>query len=93
MADDFAAGGVGLEDLIEEAKEGAAHAKDSLAAVGAIVGLAEQARGQEGSQELLQMTETLLAQALDARAHGGEARPEGGKEGGVHWHSITTVSS
>ena len=32
LADDFAAGGFGFEDLVEEAKEGAAHAEDALAA-------------------------------------------------------------
>ena len=39
LANNLAAGAVGLEHLVEEAKESAAHAKDALAAVGPFVGL------------------------------------------------------
>src|SRR5208282_95967 len=43
LADDFTAGGIRLEHLAQEAKEGAAHAIDALAAVAALVGLGKQA--------------------------------------------------
>jgi len=45
LAYDFAAGAVGFENLIEEAKEGAAQAIDAIAAVGAFLALGKEARG------------------------------------------------
>ncbi len=44
LADDFAAGTVGIEDLIEEGKESTAHAIDAIAAVRALVVLGKKAR-------------------------------------------------
>jgi len=44
LADDFAAGAVGLEDLIEEGKESTAHAIDTIPAVRALVVLGKKAR-------------------------------------------------
>jgi len=80
LADDFATGGVGFERLVEKSKEGAPHAKDALAAVGALVLLGEQARRQERSQQQFQMAETLLAEALNPAAQGGQAGTEGRKK-------------
>jgi hypothetical protein len=83
-ADDFAAGGFGLEHLVEEAKEGAAHAEDPVAAVGALVGLGEQARGEEGSQEQFQVAEALWAEWAEPAAQGGQPGSESGKERRMH---------
>ena len=84
LTDDFAAGARGIEDLIEKTKESAAQTKDALAAVGALIGLGEQPRGQEGSQQQFQMAEALLAEALDPGAERGQAGAEGGKERRMH---------
>jgi hypothetical protein len=84
LADDFAAGGIGLEHLAEEAKEGAAHAIDALTAVAALVGLGKQARRQERLEQQLQVAKTLLAQVLDPATQGRQAGTEGRKEGRVH---------
>jgi hypothetical protein len=79
LADDLAAGALGIEDLKEEAEKGAAEGIDALTAVGAFVRLGEQTRGQERSEERFQMEEVLLAQAMDAFAQGGEASAKGWK--------------
>ena len=84
LADDFPAGGVGFEHLVEEAEEGAAHGVDPLAAIGALVGLREQAWGQQGSQEQLQVAEALLAEGLDPAAQGGQAGAPVGEERRMH---------
>jgi len=72
LADDLAAGAIGIEDLIEKAKEGAPEAIDAVPAVGAFVGLGQQSRGQEGAQESFQMEQALLAQAVDAPAQSSQ---------------------
>ncbi len=65
LADDLAAGALGIEDLIEKAEESAAEGIDALTAVEAFVGLGEQVRGQERGEELFQVQEILLAQGVD----------------------------
>jgi hypothetical protein len=45
LADDLAARAVGVEHLIEEAEEGAPDGENPLPAVGALIGLGEQAWG------------------------------------------------
>src|SRR5262249_31381176 len=44
LADDFAAGAVGIEDLVEEGKESTAHTIDAIPAVRALVVLGKKAR-------------------------------------------------
>ncbi len=84
LADDLAARAIGIEDLIEKAKEGAPQAIDPIAAVGPFVGLGQQPRGQERAEELIKMDEALLAEGWDARAQGGQALTQLRKEGSVH---------
>jgi hypothetical protein len=84
LADNLAAGAVGIEDLIEKAKEGAAQGIDALTAVGTFLGLGEQVRGQERGEEFFQVQETLLAQGVDPFAQGGEAGAEGWEERSFH---------
>jgi hypothetical protein len=74
LANDLAAGALGVEHLIEKAKEGAAHTKDPFAAVGSLLGLGKQTWGQEGSYEAFQVAETLLTELLRAPAERGQAR-------------------
>jgi len=45
LTDDFAAGAVRIEDLIEKGEEGAAQAIDAIAAIGPFLGLGKKARG------------------------------------------------
>jgi hypothetical protein len=68
LANDSTARAFGVEDLVKEAKEGAAHAKDALSAIGTLIGLGKQAWRQEGSQQQLQVAETLLAEVLHPAA-------------------------
>ena len=68
LTDDLATGAVGIKDLIKEAKESATQAIDAVAAVGAVIGLREQARREQRAEEEFQMTEALLAQLLNALA-------------------------
>ncbi len=84
LADDWAAGAMGIEDLIEEAKEGASDAIDSIAAVGAFLSLGEQACRQERREEFFQVQQVLLAEEPDPLAQGGEAGAKGGEERGFH---------
>ncbi len=84
LADDFATGGIGLEHLVEEAKEGAAHVIDAVAAVEPLLGLGEQTCGQERSQQEFQVAEAVLAQVLDAPAQGGQASAPGGEKRRMH---------
>jgi len=74
LAHDLAAGAIGIEDLIEKAKEGASEAIDPITAVGAFVSLGQQPRGQEGAEESFQMEKAMLAQAVDAPAQSSQAR-------------------
>ena len=53
LPDDLAAGAIGIEDLIEEPKEGAPEGEDSLPAVKPLVGLGQQGWRQEAAQELV----------------------------------------
>ena len=71
LTDDLATGTVGIKDLIKEAKEGATQAIDAVAAVGALIGLREQARREQRAEQQFQMTEALLTQLLNAAAQGG----------------------
>jgi len=84
LANNFAARAVGVEDLIEKAKEGAPDAIDPIAAVGTLIGLGKQARGQEGSQKQFQVAEALLAQMMDPAAQWGQAGTKGGEDGSMH---------
>ena len=91
LTDEFAAGATGIEHLIEEAKEGPPQAINALAAVGALVGWRQEARGQERTDQQFELGQTVLPEALDTAAQGGEALAPLGKEGGFHLHSNTTV--
>lgn len=84
LADDFTAGASGFEHLVEKAKEGAAHRIDPIAAVGSLVRLSQQRRGQERAKELLEVREAVLAEVADAPAESGQAGAEGGEEGRMH---------
>jgi hypothetical protein len=84
LADDLAAGAIGIEDLIEEAKKGASDVIDSITAVGAFVGLGQKARGQEWTEELIEVEEALLAQDLNAVAQGSQALTQLREVGCVH---------
>jgi hypothetical protein len=91
LTDDLATGTVGIKDLIKEAKEGATQAIDAVAAVGALIGLREQARREQRAEQQFQMTEALLAPVLNAAAQGGQKRTESWEVRSMHIHSITTV--
>ena len=91
LADDFTAGAVRIEDLIEKGEEGAAQALDAIAAVGAFLGLGKKARRQPGANELFQVGQALLAEVLDPFAQGGQAGAKRGEERSMHMHSINTV--
>jgi chloramphenicol 3-O-phosphotransferase len=92
LANNLAAGAVGFEYLIEEAKEGAPHAIDALAAVGAFVGLGEQARRQQWVEQLFEVGEALLAEVSDPMPQVGQPGAERGKERCVHRGGIYTAS-
>jgi len=72
---------MGIEHLVEKTKESAADVVDPIAAVAAFFGLREQARRQERSEELIQVQEALLAEALDAAAQGASRARKAGKKG------------
>jgi len=80
----FPARTIGLQHLVEEAKEGAAHGVNLLAAVGALVTLGQAPRGQERGKEQVQVREALLAQGVDAFTQGGEPGPELREKGRGH---------
>jgi hypothetical protein len=84
LADRFAAGRARIEGLVEKGPEGATEGEDAVAAVGAVVGLGQQAGRDEAAEEQLQVEEALLAELLDAGAQGGQACAELRKEGCVH---------
>jgi hypothetical protein len=71
---------LGFEYLIEEAKEGAPHAIDALAAVGAFIGLGEQARRQQWVEQPFEVGEALLAEVSDLMPQVGQPGAERGKE-------------
>ena len=84
LANDLAAGAVGIEDLPEKAPEGAAQRIDALAAVVTLLGLGQQPGRQQGSEELFQVEEVLAAQAVDPLAQGGQAGAPSGEKRRVH---------
>ena len=84
LADDFPAGTIRIEDLIEKAKESAADRIDAIPAADALVSLGEQLRGEQGSKEGIQVGETLLTEGLDAATQGSQALSELGKERCLH---------
>src|SRR5215468_10696925 len=90
LANHFAAGGIGLEDLIKETKEGPAHAENALPAVGPLIGLRQQAGGQEGIEQQLQVTEALLAKWLKAAAQRSQAGTPNGEKRRMQVTSIYT---
>jgi hypothetical protein len=75
---------LGIEHLIQEAKERAAHRVKAFAAVGSFVGLGQKSRRQERVQQPIQLHEALLAEVVDAPAEVGEAGAPSGEEGRVH---------
>src|SRR5438045_7846011 len=84
LSHDLAAGALGIKHLIEEAKEGAAHAKDTLAAVGSFLGLGQQAGRQQRPDQQFQVAKALLTEVLDPVAQGGQPGTKGGEERSVH---------
>jgi hypothetical protein len=87
---DLAAGATGVEDLVEEPKESASDAKDSFPAVGSLIGLRQQSRGQEALKEPIQVQEVLLTEWGDPLAQGSQAVTPEWEEGCVHVDSIHT---
>jgi hypothetical protein len=84
LTNDFAAGAIGIEHLIEKAKEGAPEAIDAIPTVAAFLGLGQQVQWQQGAKEQFQVGQALLTKVLDASAQGGQASSPGGEERGVH---------
>jgi hypothetical protein len=85
LADDLAAGGLGFEQLPEEALEGQPQGVNARAAVGALVFGGEQRRGQQVVQVLLELSQGGLAKGLGrAPAQGGQPRTEGREVGCQH---------
>lgn len=85
LADDFAAGGAGLEHLPEKAFAGEAQGEEPLPAVGAFVRTGKQVNGNEFGEVCGQLLEGALAEvAGGAAAQGGEPGAEGGEERRVH---------
>jgi hypothetical protein len=68
LTHDFAARAIGIEHLVEKAKEGATHRVNLLAAVWAFISLGQKPGGQERAKEEVQVGEALLAQSVDAFA-------------------------
>jgi hypothetical protein len=84
LANHLAARTMGIEHLIEKAKEGAPDIEDPIPAVGTFIGLGQKLRRQERAEELIEVDEALLAEVLDAAAQGSQARPPEGKERRLH---------
>lgn len=85
LADDFTAGGAGLEHLPEEALAGQAHGEEPFPAVGAFVGAGKQVDGDEVGEVAAQLLEGGLAEAGDgAPAQGGKPGAEGREKGRGH---------
>ena len=85
LADDLAAGGLGLEHLPDEALEGQAQAENPVAAVGTLLLGAEQRSGQEVAEMVLELGEGGLADGLGgAAAEGGQAGAPGREIRSVH---------
>ena len=88
LPDDFAARAEGIKHLVEEGPEQTPHRVDALAAIGVVIGLGQEPEGEELAEELFEVAEAVLAQALDAWAQGGEPGAERGKERSVHGQVI-----
>ena len=67
LADDFAAGGAGLEHLPEKALAGEAQGEPPLAAVGAFVGAGQEVAGNEVGEVPGQLLEGALAKGAAVR--------------------------
>ncbi len=91
LADHLAAGAIRVKHLVEKAEEGATDRKDSLSAVGTLVGLSQQGRRQDALEEQIQVPEALLAERLHAPAHGREAGAPGKEERSLHMGRIYTA--
>lgn len=83
LADDLAAGCAGVEHLAEETEEGAPHGVNVLAAVGALRGLCQKSLGQQRREEGFDLVKALLAEVLNAAAHGRKTGQPLRKEGSV----------
>jgi hypothetical protein len=77
LVDHFPTGTAGVEDLVEKAPESATDREDAVAAVGALVGLGQQAGGEVLAEELFEVVEAVLAHGAEAAAAGGEAGAPG----------------
>jgi len=84
LADHRATGAMGIEHLIEKTEEGAADVVDPITAVAAFVGLSQEARRQERAQELIEVKEALLAQAVYAPAQRSQSCPPSREKRCVH---------
>ena len=85
LADDFAAGGFGFEQLPEEALESQPQREDAVAAVRTFFLRGEQGRGQEVVQVLLELRQGGLAEGLSGpAAQGGQAGAQSGEIRSVH---------
>jgi hypothetical protein len=80
LADHLAAGTTGIEDLVDKAKEGAAHAEDALRGCWRARRWGPASRGQQWTQEQFQVAEALLPEDLDLAAQVGQALAKGGKK-------------
>ena len=81
LPDYLAARAIGLEHLVEKAKESAANGEDTFSAIGSFVGLGQQSRRQEPAENLVQLHEALLAELAETSAQGARRRRQAGKKG------------
>ena len=85
LADDLPTGGLGLEQLPEEALESQAEAVDAFAAVSPLVLGGKQVDGQISSQARLQLGQGDVAESLQgAAAQRSQAGTERGEIGCMH---------
>lgn len=88
LAQNLAAGGVGLQHLPDPAPEGALEAEDPAAGVGTLRGFKQQVRRQGGSEGLLDLGKGGTTPGLDglaeAGSQGSQLRAPGREEGGLH---------
>ena len=88
LADDFAAGGLRIKALPQEAPEGAPRGVDAMAAVlfGRILG--EQAGGQAATESIFELAQGQDAQGFEgvggARAQGSQGGSQAGKKRCIH---------
>src|SRR5258708_2013433 len=81
---DLGARANGVEALGGEAKAGATHRVNLLAAVWACIRLGQKPGGQERAKAEVQVREALLAEVLDAPAQGSKPRPPHGEKRCAH---------